>query len=133
MAAKRKLAFRFGFIAIGLLVAEFLFLISVALFSTQFKGGWDGVIEVFLWLVLPALVALLGLYIGRANSHTAGLLVLILGGLGLIFGIYMFLATFESLTTMGLYNQTIIFSILAAGFLLVASGCEFLALEKEET
>jgi hypothetical protein len=132
MARRRKLAFWLGFIAIGLLLAEFLIILGVLLLSTQYKGGWDGVIEGFLWLGVPALVAFIGLMRGRENSRAAGLLELILGGLGVIFGIYMGIATFETLTTMGILNQALLFSIFAAGALLVASGVEFLALKREE-
>lgn len=132
MDRRRKLAFWLGFTAIGLLVAEFLIILGVVLFSTQYKGGWDGVIEAFLWLGIPALVALLGLMVGRGNSHTAGLLELILGGLGVIFGIYTFVASFETLTTMGLLNQALLFSIFASGLVLVASGAEFLAIKSKE-
>ena len=128
----RKMAFFLGFGAIGLLVAEYLLLLCLFLFVPEYRDDSEGLIETFIWVFLPALIAVAGLLIGRVNPWSAGLLEFCLGGSGVIFGIFIFVTSFSTLTTMGLVNQGLLFSIFAGGLLLATSGGAFIVSAKKK-
>ena len=117
--SRRKLAFGLGMGAIGLLVAEYLIIFGPTLFFYTGEVGNPLMGLAAIGLLGPATATAIGLWMGRENPHSAGTLVMVMGGLVVALGLCMFgmgLGSLDSLFTgYGLLTALMIVATLGAG------------------
>jgi hypothetical protein len=133
---RRKIALGLGFAAIGLLLVEYVVVITWLWLNVPPEEG-KGVIGIVVLAsgayVLPALTAAIFLLVGRKNPQVGGTLEMWEGGLGLALGLLFLVSV--SVGPKGdddIFNIFTFFPLLGSGGLFLISGLLFLIVQKKK-
>ena len=133
---RRKIAFGLGFAAIGLLLVEYVVVITWLWLNVPLEERNGPIIGITALAtgayLLPALTAAIFLWVGRKDPQVGGTLEMWEGGLGLALGLLFLVSV--SVGPRGdadIFNLFTFFPLLGSGVLFLISGLLFLVVQKK--